>query len=117
MSNSEDIIDKAYAILFGNKQDPLLKRWEKAKEIAYNWNVPKLGEEIAKECVFEIVNHVSFPDSPTTKEIVGRIEHFATELFPELEGIDSSMDVILFLEYKYRNKEKKKEFKSNFKIR
>ena len=63
--------------------------------------MPKLSEDLAKECIFRIVNHTSFPDDELTRHIVGLAEDKAVELFPELEGIDPHMDVIAHLEIKY----------------
>ncbi len=66
-----------------------------------NFNVPKLGQDLAKEVLFDIILHVPYPDVETTHRIVYKAESFAEELFPELEGHDAHMDVIEGLERKY----------------
>jgi hypothetical protein len=99
-----DILIKAYANIFGSKPDPTLKEWELARAIMANWDVPALGEDLARECIFRIVNHTDFPTPETTKEVVGLAEDKATELFPELEGVDPHMDVIAHLERQHRER-------------
>lgn len=69
-----------------------------------NWDVPKLGKDLSKEVIFQVVNHISYPDKEKTTEIVGRAENFATELFRELSDIDPHMDVIAELERVYYEK-------------
>jgi hypothetical protein len=99
-----DILLKAYTNIFGTKPDPALKEWELAQAIMTHWNVPALGEDLARECIFRIVNHTEFPSPEITKEVVGLAEDKAPELFPELEGIDPHMDVIAHLERQYHKR-------------
>jgi hypothetical protein len=97
-------LPEAYQKIFGGVPDPSIPEWELARDIMNHWNVPKLGEGLAQECVFRIVNHVIFPTGELTQEIVGLAEDKATELFPELEGVDPHMDVIAHLERKYHER-------------
>lgn len=107
-------LKQAYLLIFGKEPEASLEDWELAKEVITHWDVPKLGESLAQECIFRIVNHISFPDRRITREIVGEAEEKATELFPELEDRDPHMAVIERLEYEYRmQKEKDKERKEN----
>lgn len=106
-------LTKAYQIIFDKEPEVEKAEWQVAKEIIENWNVPKLGEDFAKECLFEIILHVPFPNEETTKEVVGRAEDFAEELFEELAGHDAHMDAVEVLERKYRtDKRKEKELKA-----
>ena len=96
---NNDILTVAYLKLFEN--EPVdLELWQIAKEILNNWNVPKLGEELAEECILQIVNHVRFPNTEITKEIVGKAEELGVELFPEIGIHDPSMDVYEWIENK-----------------
>jgi hypothetical protein len=104
---------RAYTIIFGTEPAPELQEWEVAKAVLDKWNVPALGEELAKECIFRIVNNTDFPSQEITAEIVGTAEDKATELFSELEGLDPHMDVIAHLERKYHeNKNENSELKN-----
>lgn len=95
-------IVKAFTLLFGSEPEPDKKEWQIASEILDNWNVPLLGEDLSKECLFRIINHTSFPNSKLTRLIVGIAEEKITELFPELGWQDHvHMDVVAELERKY----------------
>lgn len=100
---------KAYQIIFGKEPEAEKPEWQMAKEIMENWNVPKLGEDLAKECLFEIILRVPHPDDEITREVVGRAENFAEELFEELAGHDAHMDAIEVLERNYWEKKKRAE--------
>jgi len=65
-----------------------------------NFNVPELGEDLAKEVIFRVTNHVEYPNSETTQEIVIRAERKATELFDGLSD-EPHMDDIAWEETKY----------------
>jgi len=97
-------LKKSYEKIFKKEPDVDLKDWELAQKIVGEWNVPALGEDLAKETIFKIVNHISFPNGEKTVEIVGKAEEMATELFEELENVDPHMDVIAELERRYWEK-------------
>lgn len=98
------ILKKSYQLIFGREPDSPRPDWQIAEDIIKNWDVPKLGEELSKECIFEIVGRVTYPDFETTRRIVGHAEELSTELFPELANLDPHMDVIEFLEKKYHER-------------
>lgn len=100
---------KAYEKLF-KKEPENLKDWEMSRELMKEWNVPVLGEDLAKEIIFKIVNHVSFPNHEKTVEIVGEAEEKSVELFG-LENVDPHMDVIAELERKYWEEKRSGEMK------
>ncbi|HUO75925.1 MAG TPA: hypothetical protein VMU12_03390 [Candidatus Paceibacterota bacterium] len=105
---------RAYELLIGTEPPTEMREWQVAKVIMENWNVPVLGESLAKECVFRIVNHVIFPTNELTQEVVGAAEDKATELFSELDGIDPHMDVIAHLERKYHERAEQEREKLKF---
>lgn len=111
----EKVLNKAYKVIFEKEPESQKADWELAREILLNWNVPKMGEDLAKECIFEIIGHVQYPNQEKTTEIVGMAEDKAGELFPEIGEHDPHMDVIEWLEMKYR--QTKKEGISEIKIR
>lgn len=98
------ILKKAYRAIFGREPSAGQADWQMAEEIVNHWDVPKLGEDLAKECLFEIILHVTYPDFETTRAIVGHAEELSTELFPELANHDPHMDTIEVLERKYHKK-------------
>ncbi|MFZ5559246.1 MAG: hypothetical protein ACOZAL_00410 [Patescibacteria group bacterium] len=107
---SESKIIAAYKKLFNKEPEAETEEWRLAQKIVSHWNVPKLGEELALETLFEILNHTDYPDTETTHRIVGRAENLISEFLPELSEHDAHMDVIEFLERKYyKEKEAKKE--------
>lgn len=97
-------LSKAYKLLTGTEPAAEMPEWQVAKIISARWDTRVLGEELARECIFRIVNHTIFPDPEVTREIVGQAEERATELFPELEGVDPHMDVIAHLERQYHER-------------
>lgn len=105
-SSNMQTLAEAYKKISGKDPEPTISEWELARDIMARWSVPKLGEDLARECIFRIVNHVVFPTSELTKETVGIAEDRATELFPELEGVDPHMDVLAHLEHKYHEQNK-----------
>ena len=108
--NGQSKIVAVYKKLFNKEPEPNAEQWRLAREIIKKWDVPKIGEELALETLFEIINHTHFPDDETTQEIVGRAEELITEFLPELSEHDPHMSVIEFLEGKhYKEKELDKE--------
>lgn len=98
------ILKKTYQLTFGRELHKGQPDWQVAEDIINHWDVPKLGEDLAKECLFEIILHVTYPDFETTRRIVGHAEELSTELFPELANHDPHMDTIEVLERKYHEK-------------
>jgi hypothetical protein len=102
-------LQEAYKIIFGKDPAEGLQEREIGREVIEHFDGRKRSEDLAKECVFRVVNHTIFPNSEVTREVVGRAEDIATELFPELEGVDPHMDVIAHLERVYHEKKEQKE--------
>ena len=105
-------IKKAYKIIFGKESDIEKADWQIADELMNKFIVRDLGDDLAKECLFEIILHIPFPSTETTHRIVGKAENIAEELFEELAGHDAHMATIEALEWKYwkdKEKEKKEE--------
>jgi len=73
----------AYQLLLGVGPDGLVE-WQIAEAVLANFNVPKLGEELAKKCLLRIVNHTEFPTDEKTRILVGWAESLATELWSDL---------------------------------
>lgn len=93
-------IREAYEKLF-DKNSAEKEDWEVAKIVLGGFDVPALGEGLAKEVIFDIVNHIHFPTEEMTREIVGRAEALATELFSELAHTNEPhMAELEYLEYK-----------------
>jgi hypothetical protein len=92
-----NILSNAYMTIFSSKPENMAE-WQMAQKLMENFDVQKLGEELAKEVIFEIVNHTSFPNNEITKEIVQRAESFAVELFSELKTNEPHMAEIERLE-------------------
>ena len=82
--NTDPTLREAYEIIFAAAPDASAETWQIAEAILDNFDVPKLGEDLARRCIFRIVNHVHYPDRLTTTRLVGRAESFATELWDDL---------------------------------
>jgi hypothetical protein len=94
------ILSEAYRKLFD--RDPKdLQEWEIAKSVMNGWNVPVLGEELAKQVIFRVVNHVQFPSQEITTEVVLKAENMATELFEGEVTDEPHMAELAVLERKY----------------
>lgn len=103
-------LNKAYKIIFKYSPDDL-KEWEIARDLMNNFNIQLLGEDLAKKVIFKVVNHIIYPNNEIAKEVVGRAEGFAGELFEELRDVDDiHMDDIADLERKYIEKERANKF-------
>ena len=76
-----------------------------ARAVLDGFDVGKLGEESAKEALFEIVNWTNFPNNETTQELVGRAEGLISELL----GIEDEphMDHIAVIENESKNRGEK----------
>lgn len=115
---TDTILAQAYQVLNNQKSGPEMENWQAAADILEHWDVPKLGEELAREVIFQIVLDTQFPDRDgnmeTTKKFVHDAEHKGIELFPEIGDRDPSHDLYAVLRQKYldeKNKEKLNEIK------
>ena len=81
-SNGMNTLTEAYKIIFGKKPENL-ESWEIARAIMNKFDVPKLGEQLAREVLTEIITNVGFPNSEITHEIVGHAENLLTEFTDE----------------------------------
>lgn len=90
---------------------PEAQEWQLAEHVLNYWDVPKLGEDLAREVIFRIVNHVQFPTEDMAREIVGEAENKGIELFPEIGDRDPHMAVYEWLENKYRSEKTTRESK------
>lgn len=99
----DQALNRAYKIVFGAKPEPGMKNWQVAEKLLDRFDVPKLGEDLAKSCIHRIVNHIEYPDVETTRRIVGRAEGLASELWDELPD-EPHMAEIERLEYPKENK-------------
>jgi hypothetical protein len=97
---------EAYEMLFSHAPDPIMIEWQIAEAILDNFNVPKIGENSAKKCIYEIVNHIVYPDDETMWRIVNRAEGFATELWDDLPD-EPHMAEIEYKEYEDYSRVKK----------
>lgn len=77
-------LNRAYQVIFDEKPSSDLLDWQVAEKIIDNFNVPKLGEDLAKEVVYTVVLDTRFPNQEKTTEVVGRAEGFASELWDDL---------------------------------
>jgi len=80
----DDPLRKAYQIIFEGTPAPDMEDWQVASAVLSRFNVPKIGEPLAKACILRIINHTSYPDAKTTTAMVGRAEGLATELWDDL---------------------------------
>lgn len=92
-----EILVKAFEIIFGVKPDRDIAEWQVAQMVLDNFNGPKLGEVLAKRCLAQIVGYIYYPNNIITKMIVGHAENLATELWDELPA-EPHMDQIIYLE-------------------
>lgn len=77
-------LNKAYKIVFGEEISSDMSDWQIAEKIMNNFDVPKLGEDFAKEVIYVVVLDTHFPNQEKTTEVVGRAEGFAGELWDDL---------------------------------
>ena len=117
--NKNETIAEAYRKIYGKDPESETEEWRLASDILDNWNVPALGEDLAKETLFRIINHTPFPSEPLTESVVGVAEEKITELFPEMGESDPHMALIAELERRYwaekEVKEKNETKESGFK--
>lgn len=106
-SYAKNPLDKAYTMIHGEGVGDL-EDWQKAQRIIEvlgdsNW----LPNDLSKECLYNIVHAVSYPDDNTRIKIILHAEEKARDIFQELSGIEEvHMDQI---EYVYNKWKAKKE--------
>jgi hypothetical protein len=90
---------QAYLLIHGKKPKNL-EEWQIAQAITEVLDDPQwMPSDLAKECVFRIVQVISYPDEETRKRTVLMAEEKARGVFPSLSKIDEvHMDQI---EYAY----------------
>jgi len=94
------VLARAYEVIFDLKPVPRMSDWMMALMILNKFDVPKLGEELAKQCIFQIVNHIEYPNNGITQTVVGQAEGLATELWDGLPD-EPHMNQIAHLENVY----------------
>ena len=77
-------LKEAYVAIFGRDPPASTEDWQLADTIIENWDVPKIGENSAKQVIFRVVNHTHYPDNSTSQRVLGRALAFATELWNDL---------------------------------
>lgn len=95
-----DTIIEAYKKLHDG-QEPLAdtEEWVLASEVLDNWDVSKLGEELAKETLFKIRKNTPFPTVPISNSVEIRVREKLMELYPHsFEEGDDIESVIKQLE-------------------
>lgn len=98
---------RAYFEIHG-KEPYNLKEWQIAEQIVEvlddaNW----VNQDLAKECVYQIVHVLSYPDDETRKDIILSAEEKARAVFPELANINEvHMDQIEYVYNKWKEKQK-----------
>lgn len=104
-------INEAYKKLFNEEANASIKDWKIAEKILSRWDVPVLGEDLALETLFEIINHIIYPNIEITRRVVGRAENLISEFLPEFapDNADAHMDYMAFAEHKYYEEKKAKE--------
>ena len=119
---TDKVLIEAYRTLCGHSPDQEMEDWQLVPEILNRWNVPKLGENFAREIIFEIVLHTQFPDENANMEITKAYVHDAeqkgVELFPEIGDRDPSMDLYAVIEQEYwenKRRENGHELKNSMK--
>jgi hypothetical protein len=80
----DSILAKAYEVLFDGPPSESSADWQLAKAIVEHFDVQKLHERLAKQCIHRIVNYTYFPTADLTTEVVYRAEGLASELWDDL---------------------------------
>jgi hypothetical protein len=81
----DSAIKEAFRIIY--KQEPEgLERWEIAKKVMDKFGDTRLGYDLAREVVLEIINRTEYPNPEIRQELVGHAVNLATEFFPEFNS-------------------------------
>lgn len=115
----DNTLKEAYRVMHQADAPDAVSDWEFAQELLAEWNVPLLGEDLAKRCLFQLINHIpKESDETKMREIIGAAEEKLPELFPEIGLKDPDMHVAEWLEYTYREQKEQpanSELKNNIK--
>jgi len=100
------VLNQVYKVVFGFGPEIGIEDWQIAEKLLDHFDVPRLGEKLAKECIYQIVNHICYPDQETGMRIVSRAEGLASELWDNLsdEPHMAEIERLEFLEYWTKNK-------------
>ena len=105
-----DILIEAYKKLHGGEEPMETEEYHVASKILDEWNVPKLGEDLAKETLFSILKYTPFPSPALSDSIQGRAEEKIMELYHHsFEHGDDVKEVIKELEEAYWKEKAEKE--------
>ncbi len=77
-------LNRAYKIIFETEPELDAEDWQIAEKLMRNFDMQKLGEDLAKEVVYAVVLDIKIPNQEKTTEIVGMAEGFAGELWDDL---------------------------------
>ncbi len=98
----DQTVTKAYTIIFAHPPEASLKQWDIIEQVLENWDVPKMGEDLAKESLFLIINHIpKEANEERMHDLIGQAESKIPELFPEIGLRDPDMHVVEWLEHVY----------------
>jgi len=103
----ENSLKRAY-MLVHNKEPENLADWEIVQKIVevlgdQNW----IPSDLARECLYNIVHSVDYPDKDTKKNLVLMAEDAARSIFPELSSVEEvHMDQIEYLYNKWKKDKK-----------
>lgn len=99
-----DSLVEAYVSI--REKDPAgLDDWEIARDIVEVLDDPLwVDSDLAKECVYSIVQVIQYPDDQTKKKIILAAEEKARTVFPELRSVDEvHMDQIDYAYHRWKN--------------
>lgn len=90
--------NRAFKKIF-SKEPEDLEQWELAQQVLKNFNIPLLGDELAKDVILEAVNSTKYPNRETLHEVVGLAEGFASEIFAEYDKHENAEPHMAELEW------------------
>lgn len=108
---SADPLIEAYKQI--HKKNPIeLEKWEIAQSVVEVLDDTNLvPDELAKECIHEVVFGVKYPDDKTRIDIVLYAEEKSRSVFPELKNIDEvHMDQVEYVYNKWKNENDKNNY-------
>lgn len=94
----DSVLKEAYIKIFENEPIESMKTWEVAEKIMSNWNVPKMGESLARNVIFRVVNHTEYPNDDISRNVIGTALEFSTELWDDLPD-EPHVDQLAYKEY------------------
>ena len=98
---------RAAYLIVHEKEPQGMNDWEIAKAVLEVLDDPNwINNDLAKECIYQIINQIGYPDEKIRKEIIAEVEYRARNIFPELSNVtEPHMDQI---EYYYRKWKEKR---------